>query len=99
MIKYGKIAIGRARTIMESTEILVIIGYSFPFFNRVADRYILEPFLEHKNKTRKIYFQDPNPDAYHNFCGKFNIEDDDEFSKLTVTPITNVDEFHLPFEM
>jgi len=43
-LKYGKIAIGRARTIMESTEILVIIGYSFPFFNREADRYILEPF-------------------------------------------------------
>jgi len=43
-LKYGKIAIGRARTIMESTEILVIIGYSFPFFNREADRYILKPF-------------------------------------------------------
>jgi len=55
--------------------------------------------LDNINKTRKIYFQDPNPEAYHNFCGKFNINEDDAFSKLSVTSITNVDEFHLPFEM
>jgi len=43
---------------MENTDILIIIGYSFPFFNRVADRYILQPYLEAKGKIRIIYFQD-----------------------------------------
>ena len=41
---------------VSDAKVLVIIGYSFPFFNREVDRIIFEkmPSLE------KIYIQDPN---------------------------------------
>ena len=39
------------------TEILVVIGYSFPFFNRDIDRELIRSM-----KLKKIYIQDPHPD-------------------------------------
>ena len=40
---------------VSDTEILVVIGYSFPFFNRKIDKLILEDFMG--NSLRKVYFQ------------------------------------------
>ncbi|MBU0487819.1 MAG: hypothetical protein KKD31_07685 [Bacteroidetes bacterium] len=48
-----------AKEIIEETEILVIIGYSFPFFNRAIDKQIFETLMA-SGKLRKIYYQDPN---------------------------------------
>lgn len=48
----------RAIKASEDTEILVVIGYSFPFFNREIDRKIINSMP----KLKKVYFQDPNPD-------------------------------------
>lgn len=39
------------------TEILVIIGYSFPFFNRDVDRKIINSM----NYLSRVYFQGPDP--------------------------------------
>lgn len=39
-------------------EVLVIIGYSFPFFNRELDRSI----IQNMKKLKKVYIQDPNCD-------------------------------------
>jgi len=44
----------RAKNIIQNTEILVIIGYSFPDFNRPIDRDILQGF-----QGSKIYIQNP----------------------------------------
>jgi hypothetical protein len=41
---------------VEDAEILVIIGYSFPYFNREVDRFI----IQNMNSLNKIYIQDPN---------------------------------------
>ena len=41
---------------ISKTEILIVIGYSFPFFNRKADEFILNSM----NNLKKIYVQDPN---------------------------------------
>lgn len=41
-----------------NTEILVVIGYSFPFFNRDIDKLILNEFMG--EKLRKVYFQAPD---------------------------------------
>jgi hypothetical protein len=41
------------------TESVVVIGYSFPYFNREIDRQIFS--MMHNLKT--IYIQDPNPEA------------------------------------
>ena len=43
--------------IAKQTEILVIIGYSFPFFNRTYDKLIFNEMTS----LRKVYYQDPNP--------------------------------------
>lgn len=44
--------------IISDAQILVVIGYTFPFFNREIDREIFSkmPYL------KKIYIQDPKPD-------------------------------------
>ncbi|GAL65196.1 hypothetical protein [Jejuia pallidilutea] len=41
---------------ISETEILIVIGYSFPFFNRKVDKFILDSM----SNLKKIYIQDPN---------------------------------------
>ena len=75
----------------ENTDILVVIGYSFPFFNRDVDREIIGSM---KN-LNKVYFQsiDPN-DIKERFL---SIREDIEEKKLI--PISNVKQFYLPIEL
>jgi len=40
---------------ISETEILIVIGYSFPFFNRKTDKHILDSM----SNLKKIYVQDP----------------------------------------
>lgn len=47
-----------ASSIIDGTDILVIIGYSFPFFNRAIDKQIFDA-IKLKNKLQKIVYQDP----------------------------------------
>lgn len=47
------------RDTVSDTELVVVIGYSFPFFNRKMDRTILSSMPN----LRKIYIQDINPSA------------------------------------
>lgn len=44
--------------IIKGTDVLVIIGYTFPFFNRDTDRKI----LQYIKPNTKIYIQDLNPE-------------------------------------
>ena len=44
--------------IIKRTDVLVIIGYTFPFFNRQTDRQILQCI----KPNTKIYIQDLNPE-------------------------------------
>lgn len=48
-----------ALSIMEATNILVVIGYSFPSFNRQMDSRLINAFQEN-NDYLDIIFQDPN---------------------------------------
>lgn len=41
---------------VQDAEILVVIGYSFPYFNREVDRKILQSMYN----LKKVYIQDPN---------------------------------------
>ena len=47
-----------AELIASETEILVVIGYSFPIFNREIDSKL----FDRMNNLKKIYIQDKNPD-------------------------------------
>jgi len=85
--------IGKAIEIMRATAILVVVGYSFPEFNRVFDSMLLN-----ENATpiiQKIYVQDKEP---HNIIDKIKeyrfAWDDVEFITLS-----NTDKFYIPHQL
>lgn len=76
---------------VNETNILVAIGYSFPFFNRKIDRKIIGSM----NKLEKVYLQ--SPDAY-DLKKRFNsIRNDIPDNNLI--PKFSVHQFYLPYEI
>ncbi|NNV53959.1 hypothetical protein [Limnovirga soli] len=51
------LAVKHAKKIMAETDILVVIGYTFPFFNREIDKEVFSGFKAN-SKHKKIYYQD-----------------------------------------
>ena len=49
----------KAKKIMKKTNILVIIGYSFPAFNRAIDQALIKEF-ESGTVYKRVIYQDPN---------------------------------------
>lgn len=77
----------------DQTEILVVIGYSFPFFNREIDRKIIRCM----GKLKKIYIQDCYPE---NIKSRFlSILPDWQERKIEIIAINDVTEFFLPPEL
>ena len=76
---------------VSNTEILVVIGYSFPFFNRETDRKIIQSMA----KLEKIYIQDLKPRAVANSFKA--IRNDLDSSQIEL--INTVDQFFMPYEM
>ena len=75
----------------ENTEYVVVIGYSFPFFNRVTDKAIFSGM----KKLKKVYIQDINPHAVKESIqavlpAGYQIE---------IVPISNCEQFYLPSEL
>lgn len=81
----------RVSEAVSKTEILVIIGYSFPFFNRKVDRQICGSM----SALRKIYVQDKNPELP---ISRFYAVRPDIHSSAVV-PYTELSEFLLPPEL
>lgn len=79
----------RALNIMEQTEDLVIIGYSFPNFNRSIDKQLINAFEKNNKAQKKIYFQDGNKDLAKAMQIQFELN-------TPVTPYYNLDEFFIP---
>jgi hypothetical protein len=72
------------------TEILVVIGYSFPFFNRNIDRRIIQSMTN----LKKIYLQSPEAMSLKDRLNAvINLE------KIEVVPIKDTDQFILPYEL
>jgi hypothetical protein len=76
---------------IDNTTILVVIGYSFPFYNRETDKKIFEK-LKGDGKLKKIYYQDPVLDGKE-LISKFDLRE-----SLEIVHISNVSVFHIPFE-
>jgi hypothetical protein len=72
-------------------EVLVIIGYSFPYFNRSLDKLII------KNMThlKKVYFQSPEANA---LIDRFQSIRDDIGSRDLI-PILDLKYFYIPKEI
>ena len=76
---------------IEDTDVLVVIGYSFPFFNREVDREI----FKHMPKLHKIYIQDINPKVVESSI-RAVLEPTD---RIDIECIYDCSNFYLPREM
>jgi len=56
-----------AATSLSAITVLVIVGYSFPFFNREVDNALFNKMIN----LSKIYIQDCNPEAIHERMKEF----------------------------
>ena len=72
----------------------VVIGYTFPFFNREIDRKVFE--LMPNLKT--IYVQDPNAENIMKNVDPV-LSDLQRANGINVNPIINTDQFFLPSEI
>lgn len=90
--------LSNALSVAEKTEILVIIGYSFPIFNREIDRKIIEIM-----KIQKVYIQDKEPEKIKsimiNAFKAFQPIDDQHNLQVPFHLERNVDQFIIPFEL
>lgn len=87
--KKNIVAITKEKTI--ETEILVVIGYSIPFFNRSIDRDI----IQNMGRLEKVYFQSPEAEA---LIERFTSIRNDLDPRM-LKPIKNCEQFHLPNEL
>jgi hypothetical protein len=78
----------------EATDVLVVIGYSFPFFNRMIDRRIIRSM----KKLTKVYFQSHNEKAVSKYILSFRSIMTDA-THLKLEPILDAEQFFLPPEL
>lgn len=71
--------------------IVVVIGYSFPFYNREVDKRIFNQILAGQ-KLHKIYYQDPRLNGQQ-LKAQFGLKED-----INIVHIDQTDNFHIPFE-
>ncbi|HUX56318.1 MAG TPA: hypothetical protein VMV47_11390 [Bacteroidales bacterium] len=74
-----------------NAEVLVVIGYSFPYFNRTIDRMI----IQRMKNLEKVYIQ--SPDA-HDIIERFHSITND-INPKNVIPKLHKDYFYLPNEL
>jgi hypothetical protein len=86
-----------ANDIASQSDILVVIGYSFPFFNRAVDKTLFDGFMSYSDSVKKIYIQDPNinEDSISFIRQRFDIKS--QF--VDIIPIPSVEQFFLPPEL
>jgi len=91
------------KQMMRDTEILVIIGYSFPFFNRDIDKELI---YAASGSLKKIYFQDPAIDV-NTLYDKFPIllrsktkgyDPENPFIKIPIYHISETSNYFIPYE-
>ena len=99
-----------ALKMIAGSTILVVIGYSFPFFNRFFDN---ELFTTLKGSLKKIYYQDINdgqflynqfnlvkPGSKKTEGNQFNLVDPNgEVLSVEIVHINNFNNYFVPFEL
>ena len=78
---------------VSSAETVVVIGYSFPFFNRKVDSLI----FDNMKNLKKIYVQDMRPDNIAESIR--NLLNDEQKKRIKIEPRMNLDQFYLPPEL
>jgi len=83
--------IDRAIKSTKDAEVLVVIGYSFPFFNREVDRKIINEMVN----LKKVYFQAPDAEI---LMERFEAISN-RSSAIKLVPKHDVGQFFLPNEL
>lgn len=78
---------------IKGTQVLVVIGYSFPTFNRNVDKKTLEAIGD---TLEKVYMQAPSSDVNESISRIEALLSVD--TSIPVIPITSLNEFYIPFE-
>ena len=79
--------------LVQEVTALVVIGYSFPYFNRKIDRIIFENMPHLKN----IYIQDKDPKRIQQYITP--VIPEDKLSEIKIFPLDDVEQFYLPPEI
>lgn len=87
-----KTKLEEAKKLVSDTNILVIIGYSFPFFNRDIDKVVFD-HIRSCHSLQKIYYQDPISKGEF-LRSQFQLDD-----SIPIEHIQKVDNFFLPLEL
>ena len=97
-------ALSHAKDIMAKTDILVVIGYSFPYFNREIDRQLLSS--DNSKQLSKIYIQDPQAadiketiQGFRDDWDYINPTTGNILYKFPFQLITNSNQFYMPHEL
>ena len=80
---------------INDAETLVIIGYSFPFFNREVDKYL----FNNMPKLKKIYIQDKDPDKIEESVRNLFTTQHLTVCKTQIEKKYNTNQFYLPPEL
>jgi hypothetical protein len=81
------------RNMLKDTEILVVIGYSFPYFNREIDSYIFECYNPQQYRT--LYVQDPHSDNIIETIKGYKRS----LQHILLTGINNTNQFFIPHQL
>lgn len=79
---------------IQRTEVLVIIGYSFPTFNRETDKAI----LDNLELIQKIYLQVPSIETFEEIQTKIKSLGGERLRHIEIEYIKAGNEFFVPFE-
>lgn len=88
--EYSEQRIEYAKALARGADILVVIGYSFPFFNREIDSEIFKEMPT----LKKIYFQDPKLNGQFLYS-QFNLSKD----RIDIEHIKDVKNYYVPHEL
>ena len=81
---------------IQFAKTLVVIGYTFPFFNRLVDKEIIGSL----NNLKKVYIQDPKADEVaQSIDAVLASSQKPPINPLSIIPITNCNQFYLPAEL
>jgi len=80
---------------IKDADTLVVIGYSFPYFNREVDKLL----FENMTKLKKIYIQDQYPDRIEESVRNLLTISHNVVNKTTIEKQYNLTQFYLPPEL
>jgi hypothetical protein len=84
--------INYAKALVKESDILVIVGYSFPFFNREIDKEIFSSIKEGA-RLKKIFYQDPFR------SGDFLMNQFDLDKNIEIKHVSNTKNYFVPVEL